>query len=98
MSMVIKKLFPLRKRSSRHDAVGRRDARLSEEITGWAVSALFPIRDVPNMYARFPWRRLRKTRGLVCGMLFAVKLLVVWPFELTWEVIRSSDSGSEPFG
>jgi uncharacterized protein with HEPN domain len=96
--MAIKMLLPVRTRQSRADAVGRRDARLSEEITGWAVSALFPIRDVPNMYARFPWRRLRKTRGLICGMLFAVELLLVWPFELTWELIWSSDSGSEPFG
>lgn len=96
--MAIKMLLPVRTRRSRADAVSRREARLSEEITGWAVSALFPIPDVPNMYAKFPWRRLRKTRGLIGGMLFAVKLLAIWPFELTRELIWSSDSGREPFG
>ena len=89
MSMVIKKSFPLRRRQSRADAVRRREDRLSEEITGWAVNALFPIPDVPDMYARFPWRRIRKTRGLICGTLFVLKLLVIWPFELTWELMNS---------
>jgi uncharacterized protein with HEPN domain len=80
-----------RRQQSRADAVRRREARLSEEITGWAVNALFPIRDVPNLYPRLPWRRIRKTRGLICGTLFATKLLAIWPFELTWELVRSRD-------
>jgi uncharacterized protein with HEPN domain len=95
MLMGLKKHFPLSRRQSRADAVSRREAQLSEEITGWAVSALFPLPDIPNIYARFPWRRLRKTRGLICGMLFAVKLLAIWPFELAWELIWSSDSGGD---
>src|ERR1700733_15852534 len=78
-------------RQSRADAVRRRDARLSEEITGWAVNALFPIQGVPNCYARLPWRRIRKTRGLICGTLFVVGLLTVWSFELTSELLWSSD-------
>jgi|ERR1700689_2851327 hypothetical protein len=79
-------------RQSRADAVRRRDARLSEEITGWAVNALFPIQGVPNRYARLPWRRIRRTRGLICGTLFVVGLLAIWPFELTWELMWSSDA------
>jgi uncharacterized protein with HEPN domain len=82
----------LLRRQSRADAVRRRDARLAEAITGWAANALFPLPDVPNLYARFPWRRIRKTRGLVCGTLFVVKLLAVWPFELTWELVWSRDA------
>jgi hypothetical protein len=96
--MLIEKSSLLRRRQSRADAVRRREARLSEEITGWAANALFPIPGVPNMYSSFPWRRVRKTRGLICGTLFAVKLLAIWPFELAWELIRSRDSGREPFG
>jgi uncharacterized protein with HEPN domain len=78
-------------RQSRADAVRRRDARLSEQITGWAVNALFPIPGIPNPYARFPWRRIRKTRGLICGTLFVANLLTVWSVELTWELMLSSD-------
>jgi hypothetical protein len=90
--MVIKRSALLRRRQSRADAVKKREARLSEEITGWAVNALFPIPDVPNLYGRLPWRRIRKTRGLVCGTLFVVSLLAIWPFELTWELMRSGDA------
>jgi hypothetical protein len=80
-----------RRQQSRADTVKRRDARLSGEITGWAVNALFPIRDVPNLYPRLPSRRIRKTRGLICGTLFVTKLLAIWPFELTWELVWSRD-------
>jgi hypothetical protein len=96
MSIDLEKLCPPRQQS-RTDAVRRRDARLSEEITGWAVNALFPIPDVPNRYARLPWRRIRKTRGLICGTLFLVSLLTIWPFELTWELLWSSDAESYEF-
>jgi hypothetical protein len=41
MSMVLEKFSP-RGQQSRAVALKRRDARLSEEITGWAVNALFP--------------------------------------------------------
>jgi hypothetical protein len=88
--MVIEK--SCRRRQSRADAAERREARLTEEITGWAVNALFPIADVPNLYARLPWRRIRKTRGLLWGTLFLVKVLATWPFELTWELLWSSDA------
>jgi hypothetical protein len=72
----------LRRRLSRADAVRSREARLSEEIAGWAANALFPIADVPNRYANLPWRRIRKIHGLICGILFTVTVLVKWPFEL----------------
>jgi uncharacterized protein with HEPN domain len=81
-----------RRQQSRADAVKRRDARLSGEITGWAVNALFPIPHVPNIYARLPWRRIRKTRGVICGKLFVVNLLVIWFFELAWELAWPGDT------
>jgi uncharacterized protein with HEPN domain len=89
--MDIENSFLLR-RQSRADAMRRRDARLSDEITGWAVNALFPIRDVPNLYAKFPWRRIRKTRGVICGTLFVVNCLAIWTFELTWELMWLRES------
>ena len=98
--MVIEHSSPLR-RESRADAVRRREARLAEEVTGWAVNVLFPIRDVPNLYAKLPWRRIRKTRGLICGSLFVVSLLTIWPFELTWELMwpgEAADSQQEYSG
>ena len=76
----------------------RREARLSEEITGWAVNALFPIPELPNLYTNLPWRRIRKTHGVICGALFTVKILAIWPFELVWELMWSSDSGCERLG
>jgi hypothetical protein len=79
-------------RQSRVDAMKRREARLSEEITGWAVNALFPMRDVPNLYAKLPWRRIRRTHGLICGTLVVVNILAVWSFELTWELMRCRDT------
>ena len=94
MSIVIEKSL-VRRRLSRADAVRRREARLSEEITGWAASALFPISNVPNRYAKLPWRRIRKTHGLVRGTLFAATVLARWPFELVWELVWLRDSGSE---
>jgi hypothetical protein len=94
MSIVTEKPL-LRRRLSRADALRRRDAQLSEEITGWAATALFPIADVPNRYAKLPWRRIRKTHGLVRGTLFAATVLARWPFELVWEVVWLRDSGSE---
>jgi len=99
--LVIEKSCRIRRRESRADAVRRREARLAEEITGWAVNALFPIPDVPNLYASLPWRKIRRTRGLVCGTLFVVNRLAVWPFELTWELMCPGDSGrarSRPTG
>jgi hypothetical protein len=77
-----------RTRRSRAEAVRKLEARLSEEITGWALNAVFPIRDLPNPYARFPWRRIRKTRGSIRGAFFVINLLAIWPFELTWELIN----------
>jgi hypothetical protein len=79
-------------RQARVDAMKRREARLSEEITGWAVNALFPMRDVPNLCARLPWRRIQKTRGLICGSLFVARLLAIWSFELTWELMWCRDT------
>jgi hypothetical protein len=89
--MGIEKLTPLRQQS-RGDAVRRREARLSEEITGWAVNALFPIPEIPNVYTRFPGRRIRKTRGLIRGAIFVVNHLAIWSFELTWELIWPRDA------
>jgi hypothetical protein len=90
--MVIKNPCRLRRRQSQADAVSRREARLSEEITGWAVNALFPIPDIPNIYNRFPWRRIWKTRGSVCGIFFVMNLLAIWSFELSCELIWPSDA------
>lgn len=90
---MVEKRSLLRRRLSRANAASRREARLAEEITGWAVNALFPIPDVPNLYASLPWRKIRRTRGLVCGTLFVVNRLAVWPFELTWELMWPGDSG-----
>ena len=72
--------------------MSRREARLSEEITGWAVNALFPIPDIPNIYAKFPWRKIWKTRGFVCGIFFVMNLLAIWSFELSWELIWPGDA------
>jgi hypothetical protein len=91
MPLVIEKSLR-RRRRSRADAVKRQETRLSEEITGWAVNALFPIPGLTNSYARFPWRRIRKTHSLICGTIFAVRVLLIWPFELAWELIRLPDT------
>jgi hypothetical protein len=90
--MVIEKSCLIRRRQSRADAAKRREDQVSEEITGWAVNALFPLADVPNRYSEFPWRRIRKTRGLIWGTLFVVKVLAIWPFELTREILWSRDA------
>jgi hypothetical protein len=92
MRMVIDKSCLIRRRQSRTDAAKRREAQLSEKITGWVVSALFPLADVPNRYPALPWRRIRKTRGLTCGALFVISFLTIWSFELTWELLWSSDA------
>jgi hypothetical protein len=91
MLMVIDKSCLIRRRQSHADAATRREAQLSEEVTGWAVNALFPLADVPNRYPALPWRRIRKTRGLLWGTLFVVKVLATWPFELTREILWSRD-------
>jgi hypothetical protein len=44
----------IRSRQSRKDAVKMRDARFSEEVTGRALNAVFPIPDVANPYKRLP--------------------------------------------
>jgi hypothetical protein len=72
--------------------VNRREARLSEHVTGWAVNFLFPLPDLPNVYARFPWRRIRRTRGVICGALYVVKLLTPWSLELAWQIIWPADA------
>jgi uncharacterized protein with HEPN domain len=94
MLMIAEKPCLVRRRRARADTAKRRKAQLSEEITGWAVNALFPIGDLPNRYARLPWRRIRKTRGLICGALFVVNLLTIWSFELTRELLWSSDAAN----
>ena len=86
------KFSPARKSQSRAAAVKRRECRLSEEITGWAVETLFPIAQIPDKYPKFPWRRIRKTRGVICGTLLAVNLLAIWSLELIWELLWPGDA------
>jgi hypothetical protein len=90
--MVIDKSCLIRRRQSRADAAKRREDQLSEEITGWAVNALFPIADIPNLYTTFPWRKIWKTRGLICGTFFVINLLPIWSFELAGELLWPSDT------
>jgi hypothetical protein len=68
---------------------------LSERITGWAVNVLFPIPGVPNLYSKFPWRRIRRTRGPIWGTLFVVNLLAIWCLELGWQVMFLRDDIGE---
>jgi hypothetical protein len=89
--LLTRKSSPLRSQT-RAEAARRRDDRLSERITGWAVNALFPMRDVPNLYRRLPWHKIWKARGLIRGTLFVVEVLAVWPFEITRELIWSRDA------
>lgn len=72
---------------SRSHAIRTRGERLSEKVTGWAVNFLFPIPGVPNLYSKFPWRRIRKTRGSIWGTFFVVNLLALWSLELFWQVL-----------
>jgi hypothetical protein len=64
----------LRRLQSRADAARRREARLSEEIAGWAANALFLIADVPNRYAKLPGEGFEKLRvnlrNTFCGNCF----------------------------
>lgn len=96
--MVIERSHRIRRRQSRKDAVKGRDACFSEEVTGWALNAAFPIPDVPNPYRKLTWRTIRRSRALLCGTVFIVNLLVIWPFELAFELAWPRDSGREPFG
>jgi hypothetical protein len=66
----------------------RHDDTFAEEITGWATNRLFPIASLPNRYVRIPWRRILESRGAVRGVLFVVRILALWPFELMIEILR----------
>jgi hypothetical protein len=66
----------------------RNDDKFAEEITGWATNRLFPIASLPNRYVRIPWRRILESRGAVRGVLFVVRILALWPFELMIEILR----------
>jgi hypothetical protein len=67
------------------------DDTFAEEITGWATNRLFPIASLPNRYVRIPWRRILESRGTVRGVLFVVRILALWPFELMIEILRPHD-------
>lgn len=71
--------------SDRHDDI------FAEEITGWATSLFFPIASLPNHYVRIPWRRIIESRGAVRGVLFVIRILTLWPFELMIKVLRPGD-------
>jgi hypothetical protein len=74
------------------DRVARRiDACLDEQVTGWALNAIFPIPNVPDLYVKFPWRSVRRVHGVAGGILFIGLTLTIWPFELARELLRSSD-------
>jgi MEDS: MEthanogen/methylotroph, DcmR Sensory domain len=79
------------KKLARRRVAKRIDACLTEEITGWALNAIFPIPHVPDLYAKLPWRRVRRVHGAIGGIFFVALTLSVWPFELGWELLRSSD-------
>jgi MEDS: MEthanogen/methylotroph, DcmR Sensory domain len=75
--------------SDRHDDI------FAEEITGWATNLFFPIPSLPNHYVRIPWRRIIESRGAVRGVLFVVRILALWPFELMIKVLRPRDHLAE---
>jgi MEDS: MEthanogen/methylotroph, DcmR Sensory domain len=70
-------------------AFKRHDDLFAETLTGWATNLLFPIPNIPNRYLKLPWRRILRVRGRIRGVLFIVKTLAVWPFELVPELLRT---------
>lgn len=80
------KQFKSRDRDAR--AFKRYDDLFAEAVTGWATNLLFPIPDIPSRYLKLPWRRILRIRGRIRGVLFIVKTLAFWPFELVPELLR----------
>jgi hypothetical protein len=73
-------------------AFKRHDDIFAETLTGWATNLLFPIPNIPNRYLKIPWRRILRIRGRLRGVLFIVKTLAVWPFELVPELLRNRNA------
>ncbi len=72
-------------------AFKRRDDLFAETVTGWATNLFFPIPNIPNRYLKLPWRRILQSRGRIRGVLFVLKTLALWPFELGLELLRTRD-------
>src|ERR1700733_3649675 len=77
--------------ASERNASKRRDDQFAEAITGWATNLFFPLPKIPNHYFRLPWRRICKRRGAIRGALFIARVLAIWPFEMAFEIARSSN-------